>query len=176
MKIKNTKLNRRYLIICLAIKEKKRSVTGVPKSLSFRKNFRSFCIWFLKHKAPLKNPSLKDREKLKQKSSLDILRRSSVHVYLEDHQGSIIGVLFCSWVVYKLHTTAPLIFNLYSFSRFSIIDYSLCLLLTNFLIAAKVEHNSGDSKAINKIFFHVYAGKNSLLNSLFVCLFTWWWR
>jgi hypothetical protein len=66
------------------------------------------------------------------------------------------------------HTTTPLIFTLYSFSRFSIIDYSLCLLLTNFLIAAKVEHNSGDSKAINKI-FRVHAGKHSLLNS-FICL------
>jgi hypothetical protein len=150
-------------------KKKRRGQLQVPKNLSFRENSRSFYVWFLKYKTPLKNPPLKDIEKLQQKSSLDILWRSSVHVYLEDHQGSIIGVLFCSWVVYKLHTTTPLIFTLYSFSRFSIIDYSLCLLLTNFLIAAKVEHNSSDSKAINKIFFHVHAGKHSLLNS-FICL------
>jgi hypothetical protein len=63
-------------------------------------------LQFLKHKTPLNNPSLKDREKLQQKSSLDILRGSSIHVYLEDHQGSIIGVLFCNWAVYKLHTIA----------------------------------------------------------------------
>ena len=104
MKIKNTKLNRRYLTVCLAIKRKEEVSYKGPKSLSFRENSRSFCVWFLKHKTPLENQPLKDREKLQQKSSLDILRRNSVHVYLEDYQGSIIWVFFCSWAVYKLYT------------------------------------------------------------------------
>jgi hypothetical protein len=109
---------------------------------------------------------LKDKEKLPQKSPLDILRRSSVHGYLEDHQGSIIGVLFLQLGSIQTphhcsHTATLLIFALHLFSKFFIVINSLCLLLTNSLIAAKVEHNSGDSKAINRIFFHVHAGKHS---------------
>ena len=168
-------------MVCLAIKRKEEVSYKGPKSLSFRENSRSFCVWFLKHKTPLENPPLGDREKLPQKSSLDTLRRSSVHEYLEDHKGSIIGVFFCSWAVHKLPTIAAtqqlfwsLLFT--PFQSFFIVINSLCLLLTNSLIAAKVEHNFGDSKAINRIFLHVHAGKHFLLNLLFICLFTWWWR
>jgi hypothetical protein len=109
---------------------------------------------------------LKDREKLPQKSPLDVQQRSSIHGYLEDHQGSIIGVFFLQLGSIQTphhcsHTATLLIFALYPFSKFFIVINSLCLLLTNSLIAAKVEHNFGDSKAINKIFFHVHAGKHS---------------
>jgi hypothetical protein len=52
---------------------------------------------------------------------------------VEDHQGSTIGVLF------------------------------LQLGSRQTPHHSKVEHNSGDSKAIKRIFFHVHAGKHSLL-------------